>query len=43
MFAIYAYLFVLSQGWAWARIVTRRGNWAKTPRVAAEIAVDMTA
>jgi cellulose synthase/poly-beta-1,6-N-acetylglucosamine synthase-like glycosyltransferase len=29
------------QAWAWLRIVTRHGGWAKTPRVSAEIAVQM--
>jgi 1,2-diacylglycerol 3-beta-glucosyltransferase len=43
LFGVYAYLFVLSQVWAWARIVARRGSWAKTPRVSAEIAVEVSA
>jgi cellulose synthase/poly-beta-1,6-N-acetylglucosamine synthase-like glycosyltransferase len=42
LFALYAYLFVLSQFWAWSRILARRGSWAKTPRVRAEIAVQMS-
>jgi 1,2-diacylglycerol 3-beta-glucosyltransferase len=43
LFAAYAYLFVFSQVWAWARMVAGHGSWAKTPRVAAQIAVEMTA
>lgn len=35
-FSLYAYMFVASQVWAWARAVGRRGSWAKTPRVAAQ-------
>lgn len=42
LFAGYAYIFVVSQAWAAARIITRRGAWSKTPRVRAEIAVQMT-
>ena len=41
LFAAYSYLFVVSQAWAWARMAARRGSWAKTPRVTAEIAVQM--
>jgi len=41
LFAVYAYLFVLSQVRAWFRVLTRRGSWAKTPRVRAQIAVEM--
>jgi 1,2-diacylglycerol 3-beta-glucosyltransferase len=38
-FALYTYVFIVSQLWAWARIAARRGNWAKTPRVVARPAV----
>lgn len=38
-FSVYAYLTVLSQFWAWGRMVLRRDGWAKTPRVTAEAAV----
>ena len=41
LFGAYAYLFVLSQLWAWTRMAAGRGGWAKTPRVSAEIAVQM--
>jgi 1,2-diacylglycerol 3-beta-glucosyltransferase len=43
LFATYAYLFVFSQVWAWTRMVAGHGSWAKTPRVAAQIAVEMAA
>ncbi|HEX2819767.1 MAG TPA: glycosyltransferase family 2 protein [Streptosporangiaceae bacterium] len=36
-------VWVAGQIWAWCRIVTGRGSWAKTPRVRAEIAVEMAA
>ena len=42
LFAAYAYLFVISQVWAWARIIARRDSWAKTPRVRAELAAGIT-
>jgi 1,2-diacylglycerol 3-beta-glucosyltransferase len=32
-FTAYSYVWVISTLRAWARIVTRRGNWTKTPRV----------
>jgi 1,2-diacylglycerol 3-beta-glucosyltransferase len=32
-FSLYAYLFVISQVWAWTRMLLRRGSWAKTPRL----------
>lgn len=41
LFASYAYLFLISQIWAWARIAAGRGGWAKTPRVSADIAVQI--
>jgi 1,2-diacylglycerol 3-beta-glucosyltransferase len=43
LFGTYAYLFVFSQVWAWTRMVAGHGSWAKTPRVAAQIAVEMAA
>ena len=39
VFSMYAYFFVLSQFWAYGRIVMRRGSWSKTPRVLAESVV----
>lgn len=39
LFALYAYLFVACHAWAWSRLLLRRGSWAKTPRVAAELVV----
>ena len=36
-----AVVWASGQAWACARIVARRGTWAKTPRVPAEIAVQM--
>ncbi len=39
VFSLYAYTFVLAHFWAWARMATGRGSWAKTPRVDAETAV----
>ena len=42
LFTAYASLvWAWGQVWAWSRIVTGRGSWAKTPRVRAEIAVEM--
>lgn len=41
LFALYAYVFVFSQAWACVRLLARRGSWAKTPRVSAEIAVNV--
>jgi 1,2-diacylglycerol 3-beta-glucosyltransferase len=41
LFALYAYVFVFSQAWAWGRMLGRHGSWAKTPRVSAEIAVSI--
>lgn len=38
-FASYTYMFIVSQLWAWSRMALRRGSWAKTPRVAARMAV----
>jgi 1,2-diacylglycerol 3-beta-glucosyltransferase len=38
LFALYAYVFIISTLWAWARMLLRRGNWSKTPRVAAKVA-----
>jgi 1,2-diacylglycerol 3-beta-glucosyltransferase len=38
-FSLYVYLFVASQFWAWARMASGRGSWAKTPRVTAESVV----
>lgn len=35
-FVLYTYLMVVSQFWAWARMVGGRANWAKTARVAVE-------
>jgi hypothetical protein len=32
-FTVYSYLWVSATIGAWARIVLRRGSWAKTPRV----------
>jgi 1,2-diacylglycerol 3-beta-glucosyltransferase len=33
-FSLYTYVWVLSTARAWTRIVFRRGNWTKTPRLA---------
>jgi 1,2-diacylglycerol 3-beta-glucosyltransferase len=41
LFGVYGYLFLFSQVWAWGRILMKHGSWAKTPRVRAEIAVEM--
>ena len=32
-FVVYTYLFVVCHFWAWARLLLRRKNWAKTGRV----------
>jgi cellulose synthase/poly-beta-1,6-N-acetylglucosamine synthase-like glycosyltransferase len=37
-FVIYTYLFVICHFWAWARLLLRRANWAKTARVVTEAA-----
>lgn len=39
LFSLFAYAFVISTVWAWARMLTGRGSWAKTPRVVAESVV----
>ena len=39
LFCAYAYLGVLFTFRAWARLLLRRGSWAKTPRLRAEAAV----
>jgi hypothetical protein len=39
LFALYAYMFMTSQIWAWARLLSHRQSWAKTPRVLAREAV----
>ena len=36
LFSMYAYLFVACHFWAWSRMLTKRGSWAKTPRIAAQ-------
>lgn len=36
LFSLYAYLFVACHFWAWSRMITGRGSWAKTPRIAAQ-------
>lgn len=33
-FTAYSYVWVISTARAWARLITRRGSWVKTPRVA---------
>jgi cellulose synthase/poly-beta-1,6-N-acetylglucosamine synthase-like glycosyltransferase len=38
-FTLYTYTMIISQVWALARIVLRRGAWAKTARVKSETAV----
>ncbi len=35
VFTIYSYAWILATCRAWARMITRRGNWVKTPREAA--------
>jgi hypothetical protein len=37
-FVVYTYLFVVCHFWAWARLLLRRKNWAKTGRVVTEAA-----
>ncbi len=39
IFAAYTYAWMVATVWAWARILTRRGAWAKTSRVESEAAV----
>lgn len=39
VFSLFGYHWIFSQVWAWGRLATGRGSWAKTPRVAAEAAV----
>jgi len=39
IFAVYTYAWMVATAWAWARMLTGRGGWAKTPRVSSESAV----
>lgn len=39
VFAVYTYAWLVATLWAWARIVLKRGSWAKTARVDSEAAV----
>lgn len=38
-FSAYTYVFVVSQIWAFVRMVAGQGSWVKTPRTEAEVAV----
>jgi len=39
VFAVYTYAWMVATAWAWARMLLRRGSWAKTARVGSEAAV----
>jgi len=39
IFAVYTYTWLVATVWAWSRLVTGRGSWAKTARVNSESAV----
>jgi len=39
VFAVYTYAWMVATAWAWFRIITKRGSWAKTARVDSEAAV----
>jgi len=39
IFAVYTYAWLVATVWAWGRMLTRRGEWAKTARVRSETAV----
>jgi len=39
IFAVYTYTWMVATAWAWFRIATHRGSWAKTARVGSESAV----
>jgi 1,2-diacylglycerol 3-beta-glucosyltransferase len=39
IFAVYTYTWMVATAWAWMRILTKRGSWAKTARVSSESAV----
>jgi cellulose synthase/poly-beta-1,6-N-acetylglucosamine synthase-like glycosyltransferase len=41
LFALYAYVFMISQVWAWARLARSRSAWDKTPRIAAVRAAEL--
>ena len=39
VFAVYTYTWMVATAWAWVRLATGRGSWAKTVRVNSESAV----
>lgn len=39
IFALYTYAWLVATLWAWSRMIARRGEWAKTARVASKAAV----
>ncbi len=39
IFAVYTYAWMVATAWAWSRMITRQGSWAKTARVDSEAAV----
>jgi hypothetical protein len=39
IFAVYTYSWMVATAWAWMRILTKRGSWAKTARISSESAV----
>jgi len=39
VFAVYTYAWMVATAWAWWRLLTGRGSWAKTARVDSEAAV----
>ena len=39
IFAVYTYTWMVATAWAWIRMITGRGSWAKTARVSSETAV----
>ncbi|TLM94733.1 MAG: glycosyl transferase family 2, partial [Actinobacteria bacterium] len=39
VFAVYTYAWMVATAWAWSRMITKQGSWAKTARVESEQAV----